>query len=209
MQLQFDEFHTPEITNVRSIPYSWYFGEMDLTKEQKTLRIEESEEFENMMMFIFSLFAIMQENRLVNRDFIVEQLKGRYLEITRSFMDVDDYLTAYTQDFARETVGTMIENTDAYYTSHDRAVTIAENEANTNFNYTEWKSAVRSGKRKKIWRTKKDKKVRHTHQEVDGKIKNIEDAFMVGNSLMNFPKDNTFGADPEEIINCRCTIKYF
>lgn len=31
----------------------------------------------------------------------------------------------------------------------------------------------------------------------------------ITNVIMNFPKDNTFGADPEEIINCRCTIKYF
>ena len=54
----------------------------------------------------------------------------------------------------------------------------------------------------------KDKRVRETHREVDDVVLPISDPFEVGDYLMMFPKDTTFGAGPEEIVNCRCSVKY-
>ena len=55
----------------------------------------------------------------------------------------------------------------------------------------------------------RDRHVRHTHQLVEGKTIGINDVFLVGDSEMFYPKDTTFGASAREIVNCRCSIKYF
>lgn len=36
----------------------------------------------------------------------------------------------------------------------------------------------------------------------------IDEAFMVGNSKLMFPNDASLGSDAEEIVNCRCTLKF-
>lgn len=55
----------------------------------------------------------------------------------------------------------------------------------------------------------RDKKERETHLRVGRTIKPIEEPFVVGESLMQYPKDTSLGADSSEIVNCRCTIRYF
>ena len=97
---------------------------------------------------------------------------------------------------------------DDYYKSEDRAILIAENEANSNINYFDMKQAVEEGKTKKRWKTQRDKKVRETHKQIDGQEIDIEDAFLVGDSLMRFPKDIYYGASLEEIAGCRSVVEY-
>lgn len=53
-----------------------------------------------------------------------------------------------------------------------------------------------------------DRRVRHTHEMVDGETIGIYDAFEVGDALMMFPKDDSLGAGQEEIANCRCVVEY-
>ena len=62
--------------------------------------------------------------------------------------------------------------------------------------------------RRKQWGTMRDGRVRQTHQEVDGVEIAEHEAFLVGASLMMYPGDDSLGADIEEIINCRCSVKY-
>ena len=45
-------------------------------------------------------------------------------------------------------------------------------------------------------------------EEEDGQEIDIEDAFLVGDSLMRFPKDIYYGASLEEIAGCRCVVEY-
>ena len=55
----------------------------------------------------------------------------------------------------------------------------------------------------------RDRRVRHTHSLLDGKTVPIDQAFMVGNSFMMYPKNSeTFGTDAGEVVNCRCSVKY-
>ena len=54
----------------------------------------------------------------------------------------------------------------------------------------------------------RDERVRDTHAEIDGVTIPINDAFVVGNSLMDYPMDTSYGADLEEVINCRCGCIY-
>ena len=95
-----------------------------------------------------------------------------------------------------------------YWTSENRAMLISEDEANAIYNYDDYRQAVRSGKTKKVWVTENDEKVRMTHTLVEGKTVDIDGLFLVGESLMRFPKDTMYQASPTETVNCRCTCHY-
>lgn len=97
-----------------------------------------------------------------------------------------------------------------YYYSSDRAIFMAENESLTCWNHQDFSDAVKTGKTRKQWMDVRDKKERETHLQVGRTVKPIKEPFLVGNSLMMYPRDSdTFGAESKEIISCRCTIKYF
>lgn len=207
MEHEFDELNNQKS---RAIPYEQYFGEMELTEEQKEERIKASKRIEDMMLFLFSLLSVMKEYSYENLEFVVSQVKNQYSDILSVSMEMDEYLNGYVNDFSEQIVETTQNHMDdEWYLSDDRAMFIAENEANTTFNYMEYKKAIESGKKKKRWVTMRDRHVRHTHQLVEGKTIGINDVFLVGDSEMFYPKDTTFGASAREIVNCRCSIKYF
>lgn len=207
MEHEFDELNNPKS---RAIPYEQYFGEMELTEEQKEERIKASKRIEDMMLFLFSLLSVMKEYSYENLEFVVSQVKNQYSDILSVSMEMDEYLNGYVNDFSEQIVETTQNHMDdEWYLSDDRAMFVAENEANTTFNYLEYKKAIESGKKKKRWITMRDRHVRHTHQLVEGKTIGINDVFLVGDSEMFYPKDATFGASAREIVNCRCSIKYF
>jgi hypothetical protein len=123
-------------------------------------------------------------------------------------VEIDEQLDEYISLFSSMVVDTTYKNIDdEYFLSDDRARYIAENEANTVANYEQFKTAVNSGKTKKKWIDMRDNRERKTHLKVGGTVKPINDYFVVGESLMLYPK--SLDADPKEVINCRCTIKYF
>ena len=97
---------------------------------------------------------------------------------------------------------------DAWYLSQDRARFAAENESQLIYNYDQWRRAKASGYTQKKWCTIVDKVTRNSHIEANGQIAPIDEYFIIGGSLMRFPKDDTLGAGPDEIINCRCTVEY-
>lgn len=97
----------------------------------------------------------------------------------------------------------------SYWLSDKRAVFIAETEANSILNYSDYMFAKFEGKTKKQWLTMLDEKVRPTHLDVDSRTVDIDDFFIVGFSIMRFPHDTEYGASAEEIINCRCSVRYF
>ena len=91
-----------------------------------------AKEFEDMMLFIFSLIAVINEYQYTNISFVIGQLKNRYQEIVASHTAIDEYLENYIEDFSEQTIQTTQDNgRDEWYLSDDRAMFIAENEANT------------------------------------------------------------------------------
>lgn len=216
---EFDELNIPtyevELENnkdfkQRSIPYKKYFGEMDLKEEQKEERIDFSKKMEDKLLFLFSLFGVMKEYQRIDREYLVDALRKSYKEVLGAYVEVDKYLEMYVDKFSLETVETTLKNLEVVYAlSGDRARYIAENEANTSLNYKDFVVAIMSGKTNKTWNTVEDEKVRKTHRRVDKKTIPILDPFIVGDSLMQFPKDNSLGAEAKEIIGCRCSVKYF
>jgi len=58
----------------------------------------------------------------------------------------------------------------------------------------------------RTWRATRDKRTRHSHEEMDGQtVYGLNSPFMTpsGQKLLH-PLDPSLGAGPEEIINCRC-----
>ena len=121
-------------------------------------------------------------------------------------VDDEDELISKEDDEVEE----MMENEAVmdYWISINRARLIAQNEANTFLNYTEYIQAKENGFTQKTWLTMPDNKVRDTHEEVEGKTIGIDEFFQVGNSEMKFPHDWELNPDPKETINCRCAVEY-
>lgn len=196
----------------KSMPYEQYFGEMDLTKEQKKERISFSKKFEEVMMFLFFLLLTFEEygNAEESQDFIIEQVKQKYKDLAIDYIALDEYIEEYIDEFVEEVIKTTNNHSDEpYYKSEDRATLIAENEANSVLNYVDYIKAIDNGFAKKKWKTKLDNRVRDTHEPMEGRIIDISVPFVVGESLMLFPKDTSYGAKLEEIAGCRCTVEYF
>lgn len=211
--LKFDEINKPTRT---AIPYREFFGKMRISIEQMKRRIEIAEDIEDAMLFVFAYWLFRDDLGLSNEELkqlTKDKLKSVYERYTRSDAYIDkhiDYLANEIIDVtARHTNDEEDDDTPtSYWTSRDRAQIIAENEANSFENYTEYRDAKAKGYTKKRWLTEKDDKVRLTHELVDEKTVNIDGLFLVGDSLMRFPHDTEYDADPSEIINCRCACIY-
>lgn len=201
----FDELGTSQSI----ISIDEYFDEMDLTEIEKKNRKAFAENMEEAMLFIFVLFSVMKQYNRINKEFIISQLQSKYSEIVLQYMDIDKYIEDYIQNFSEETVDVTLRHIDEpFYLSDDRSLLISENESNSIFNYQEFSEAIKKGKTRKRWITERDNKVRETHAEVNGITIPINEPFVVGNSLMMFPKDMSLNAEMQQITNCRCTIKY-
>lgn len=193
----------------RSIPYREYFGIMALTEKQKKDRIAFAERLEDELFYIFLLFSTLKDYSVTDDKIIVQQLTQAYLDVVSSFaIPQDDYILEIASLFAMDFVRATLKHIeDAWYTSQDRVMYNAENEANTVLNYKDYIDAIGKGYHKKRWITMEDDKVRQTHQEIDGETIDINSLFVVGDSLMRFPCDKEYGS-PKEWVNCRCSLEY-
>lgn len=209
MARKIDELNVP-MPYSRSEPFETYFGDMDLTEEEKEKRIEVAENLDDLMLFLFALISLMRESNAIDKDYIDLQINNRYTEILQSYMGIDEYLEDYIRQFSNTFIQTTFDSIyDEWYLSADRSRFIAENESETTWNYDEYRQAIQSGKTRKQWVDIRDKKERETHREVGGTVIPIEETFVVGNSLMRYPKDGLYGAEAKEIVNCRCQISYY
>lgn len=208
MENGINELNIP-IPHSRSEPFETYFGDMDLTEEEKEKRIEVAKSLDDLMLFLFALIALMKESNSIDKNYIFLQINSRYTEILNRYIGIDEYLEDYIRRFSDTFIETTLDSIDdPWYLSRDRARFIGENESETVWNYDEYKQAIKKGKTRKKWIDVKDRRERKTHRKVGGTIIPIEDVFVVGSSLMRYPKDTLYGAEAKEIVNCRCTIKY-
>jgi len=212
--LSFDElnrlYEADHRDSLRSMPFDRFFGEMDLSQEQKDKRKRTAREIQQFMLLaIMSMYNMMEEG---GYDF-----SDASRIITQRYNDLLDELglsltaffaASHVESTAAEIVSATLNHPDdPYFFSTDRARLIAENEANSIWNDAEYQDAVLTGKRYKTWHAIMDNRTRETHREVNGTTIPIDQYFVVGNSLMFFPRDSS--ADPEEVVNCRCTATYF
>lgn len=207
--LSFDELNAL-VKNERSMSFKKYFGEMNLSEGEKSERIQMAEELEeNFIVTMTLLFTMTQANK-INYELIRKQIEDSYLETLRKYMRVDKYLETYVKSFSYDVIdSTKSHKNEPYYYSLDRARFMAENEVNTAINHTRYMEAVNAGKTMKRWESIIDEVTRKDHIEVNGKYIPIGQAFHVGDSWMLFPKDMSMNPNPNQVINCRCSIMYY
>ena len=211
----------------QAILFSKYFGDMSIDKKQKEDREKFAEQFTDGLLLLFSLFKINLAMGNEDTEQLKEVLTNEYLALVSQYAEIDTYTRDYVTLMVSEIVKTTINNAkpvnldkinilgdepeedeEDWYLSEDRAKFIAENEANAILNYADFLNAYREGKTKKIWIGIEDNRQRFSHYEVTGEMIDIDMPFEVGDSMMMYPKDISLGATPEEIVNCRCSIKY-
>lgn len=199
-----------KIDELNIVSYEKYFGEMEISDKEKKDREKLAEDFETIFLMLFAM-AVQDEE---NAESCYQYIDDRYCQIATKYMGAKEtpaYISEYAAQITKSIVDTTIENIDSeYYLSKNRAMLLAANEANSVGNYREQVQAVKNGYRFKVWRTMKDNRVRHTHVRLDEKKIGIFEHFNVGEAEMMFPRDTSLGADafPEEIINCRCSLRY-
>ena len=216
MSLPFDELNVLALQRKqRSIPIDQFFDEMDLPAQQKRDRKAFAREMQNILFDTMSLIhlLVIQNISGMTIDTVKQNLSNDLDRLVRKYTVPDGYMvymvTEYASNFVDVTVRHSVADDPkdvAYWYSQDRAKLNAENEANSIFNYDEYRQAIFDGYTFKRWITMRDERVRKTHAEVDGVTIPIEDYFVVGDSLMRFPHDEEGG--PEETVNCRCSTQY-
>lgn len=205
----FDEINNLSESNILSIDD--YFDKIEeLTEEEKEKRKKFAYDMKDVLLFIFALFLTMRDYNYINEEYIKAQLQSRYLELVRKYgVDINFNVSEYIKQFSQDTVETTLRNVDTpYFTSDDRAVLIAENESQNTFNRQDYIDAIKAGKTRKQWVDIRDKRERETHREVGGTIVQIEDYFLVGDSLLLYPHDYSMNPEAKETVNCRCGIRY-
>lgn len=202
-----------ELNNL-AIPYDEYFGEMGISEEEKQKRIELAELIDDIFFFAFSMMAAEKKaNMPFNKEYYIDFIDRRFKDMLDDqgidYIDKYPWLNSHIRDIATEVVEQNEKKPDdEWQLSNDRAMLIAENEANSIGEYVVFQNAVDGGKTRKTWNTMIDYKVRHTHMELESLTIPIMETFKVGNYEMYQPKDTSLGAGMEEIANCRCWCTY-
>ena len=196
--------------NKRSVPYSEYFGVMNISEKQKKDRVKFSERLEDVILDCLYLLMTMRNYKAEDKTLIKNQLTQGYMDAAVSVGIIPDpYIEDLALLFAIGFIAATLDHPeDEWYISEDRAKFNAENEANTVLNYADYKYALMNFKYK-TWHTENDERVRESHIPLEGTRLPIDGLFIVGDTLMRFPKDTEYAAEvPEEYINCRCSITY-
>ena len=194
----------------RSEDYEDYFGIMDLSDSDKEKRIELAERLEDNFLLVLAFLFTMQQYQSINWQTIRTRFESAYRDALEGVIILDEYLDSYIRQFSYDvTKSTQNHANDPYYYSMDRSRLMAENEANTAWNYSDFQSAIQNGYTRKQWIDIRDKKERETHRKVGRTVIPIEELFSVGSTFMRFPKDQAFSPPASETANCRCSIRYF
>lgn len=217
--LSFDELNVlHKKDKQRSMSYERYFGDMELPKESKKDRIAFAKKADDIILLaLSSIYVILDHDLLANVQNVKNTLEHDLLSLVNEYtypdVSIEEYIREYANRFVDTTLNHVMQGESgtpediAYWLSEDRARYNAENETNVFFNYEDFRQAVIEGKEYKQWITMKDERVRATHAAVDDVIVPIDGYFKVGECFMRFPKDWENGT-PDEIINCRCTLRY-
>ena len=198
--MKFDELHQ----------LKRFFSIMNVSEAEKDKRCDFAFLFYDALWYTFALFKVEQKlnsegsyGAKFDEDLFRNSIKNRISDVIESVPHDPVYLDKLVDEITDTTKRHL---DDPYYFSKDRALIIAQNEANTLFNYADYDSAVRSGKQYKVWLTENDSRVRPEHAEVDGMRIPINEYFTVGEDKMLYPHD--MNASASNIVNCRCVCTY-
>jgi uncharacterized protein with gpF-like domain len=204
--LPIDELNTPEIDVDEFLDD--YFESFPGTEEQKEKRKDAAKSVRNAMLFLFSLMAVMAASEYADMEYLLAQFRQEFRDAISPYVRIDGYIEDYIQRETDRLVTVTLDHIDtAYYTSDERALYVGANEASSAVGYEELQEAIENGYTKKEWVTQKDNRVRHTHREAEGQVRDIDDYFVVGGVAMMIPCDPDCMV-VEEVANCRCGVRF-
>ena len=184
-----------------------YFKIMAISEEDKKKRVDCAWFFYDAVWYVLTMIRLENDKgRLADKDSYRQSLEFRIIDsLEENNLPVDEeYINKVTEEVIDTTFRHLDD--DEYYLSQDRAVLIAQNEANTVMNGVDFFNAKNTGKKYKVWQTEMDSKVRPWHEEVNGMRIPIDEYFYVGNDQMKYPHD--YNASAENVVNCRCSCVY-
>lgn len=187
-----------------NVMFREYYSVMDgIEPERLQKRIDLANDLYDIILVYYTL---LEENE--SQSVIENQLANELYSTIAKFGEIDDYTSEMVDLYTKNIVkANLTHKSSEYYVSDKRVVEVAQDVGQSFINYFEYLDAVNTGK-SKTWNTQNDADVRPTHATENGKQIPIDETFKVGGYLMRFPKDTYYGAPAEEIVNCRCFVKY-
>ena len=187
-----------------NVMFREYYSVMDgIEPDRLQKRIDLANDLYDIIMVYYTLLEGNESQSVIEN-----QLANEMYSTIAKYGEIDDYTSElvdlYTKDIVK---ANMSHKSSEYYVSDERAVNIAQDVGQSFLNYFEYQDAVANNKTK-TWFTQNDADVRPTHATENGKQIPIDETYKVGGYLMRFPKDTYYGAPAEEIVNCRCFVKY-
>ena len=206
--LSFDEINRLDGRDTKVLSIDKFFDETGLTKSQKADRKEFARYMDKGLYDVLAYIHLSLQRGYDDGIRIAKQrVNDLFLGAVGIALVADTTLMAYAERYANDFVESTVRNQETpYFFTSDRARLNAENEAATAFNYAEFQEAIDRGRPYKKWNAMDDLQVRATHEEVNGIILPITEAFIVGGFPMMYPRD--MSAPVQEVANCRCWLTF-
>lgn len=206
--LDFDELNRL-VGYTRSEPFEDYFAPMKISDKQKQQRIDLAKDLDDIFEDLFIYMFEMARYGYSDYTDAYALAYSKYMEVIGNHVTPTDELILHGDELITSVLEVLYRHyDDPYYFSRDRARLIAENDANSIFNYDEFQDARINGYHLKTWNTIMDGHERDSHAEVNGVTIPIEEVFHLQGGDCYYPRSDELGMSDEEIVNCRCSLSY-
>lgn len=187
-----------------NVMFREYYSVMDgIEPDRLQKRIDLANDLYDVIMVYYTLLDGNESQAVIEN-----QLANELYSTIAKYGEIDDYTSEMVDLYTKNIVkANSTHKSSEYYVSDERAVEVAQDVGQSFLNYFEYQDAVTNNKTE-TWFTQNDSDVRPTHATLNGTQIPIGETFKVGGYLMRFPKDTYYGAPAEEIVNCRCFVKY-
>lgn len=169
--------------------------------------------------------AVEIQQELDNINFALEQtdetarvLRDKKKDLERQLSSIQSDLNRITSNTNRAIAGELDTKLKELNVARSQTITaqevgnaesfVRESEARALRNTSATYGGVALANTRKMWNAELDGKTRENHVRADGQVQNLQDPFIVGSSLLMFPRDTSLGAPASEVINCRCVTDY-
>ena len=192
----------------KSEPHNKYFKPMQISAVQKRKRIRLAEQIDDIFIALLSEYFYADQLNTVVKSDIYERTRLEYLGAIEKNVLPDEYIINHATTTITNTIEVLLRHReDPYFYSKDRARAIAQNEANSIFNYTEYEDAIKN-KHFKTWNTIMDGRERDSHAEVNGITIPINEPFQLRGGYLQYPRDDSLDVSDDEIAGCRCSLTF-
>lgn len=199
--LNFDEINRLYFSTMQ-IPETEKQGRIRLAKKLYYLLVPYFEKQKEVKRLDAEMFAIMT-------DVYIRQLSDIYKTATGiGAFDTwaNDHADKLARDVTDSTANWKRGNPNNAFTE-TRAKEIALNESSLFYNQKSHSEKSRKYQYH-VWHAHTDEVTRKAHYLADGQVKPINEPFNIGGYRMMYPMDNSLGAPPEMIVNCRCVESF-